>query len=428
MRLLMFEDDARYCALIRHHLTCRWPDAELVVSSPVLHRRPAPEFLAQGFDAVLLSHVWPGGRGIEWLQDFAARPQFAPVIFFSDDADDDDAREAIKLGAHAALSRSKVEHGKLVDALASAASKQVQARADWRTSRAAEEAQKFGEAFIRGYRRIRRIAAGPVSELYLAESEQAGALVVLKVARDRQSENELDQSFTRFLQEYEIVQRIRHPSVVRLYDLGVSDQHAYLVMEYFRSGDLRRRMRSTITPRDALRIAVAIARALDGINTAGVLHRDLKPGNIMLRDDGTLALIDFGLAKDTALAMQVTDHGQIFGTPHYMSPEQGHGEKIDIRSDVYSLGVILFEMLAQQKPYSAENPMAIIYKHKNAPLPQLPERLGALQPLIDKLMAKNPADRPQTPVAAVAAIREAARELKRAALATEPELLQNPAA
>jgi serine/threonine protein kinase len=428
MRLLMFEDDARYCALIRHHLTCRWPDAELVVSSPVLHRQPAPEFLAQGFDAVLLSPAWPGGRGIEWLRDFATRSRFAPVIFLSEEADDEDGREALKLGAHAVLSRAKIEHAKLVDALASASSKQVKARADWRTSPEAREAQKFGEAFIRGYRRIRRIAGGPVSELYLAESEQAGALVVLKVARDRRSENELDQSFTRFLQEYEIVQRIRHSSVVRLYDLGVSDEHAYLVMEYFRAGDLRRRMRSTITPREALRIALAIAQALEGINAAGVLHRDLKPGNIMLRDDGTLALIDFGLAKDTALAMQVTDHGQIFGTPHYMSPEQGHGEKIDIRSDIYSLGVILFEMLALQKPYSAENPMAIIYKHKNAPLPQLPESLSPLQPLIDRLMAKSPADRPQTPAAAIAAIREAARDLKPSALATEPELLQNPAA
>jgi eukaryotic-like serine/threonine-protein kinase len=417
MRLLMFEDDARYCALIRHHLTCRWPDAELVVSSPVMHRRPAPEFLAQGFDAVLLSHAWPGGRGLDWLEDFVARPRFAPIIFLSEDADDADAREAVKLGAHAVVARSKVEHGKLVDALASASSKQMQARADWRTSAEAQEAQRFGEAFIRGYRRIRRLAAGPVSELYLAESEQAGALVVLKVARDQQTENELDQSFRRFLQEYEIVQRIRHPSVVRLYDLGVSDEHAYLVMEYFRLGDLRRRMRKPIAPRDALRIAVAIARALDGIHAAGVLHRDLKPGNVMLRDDGTLALIDFGLSKDAALAMQVTDHGQIFGTPHYMSPEQGHGEPIDPRSDVYSLGVILFEMLAQQKPYAAENPMAIIYKHRNAPMPRLPESLSLLQPLIERLMAKKPADRVPNAIAAVAAIREAARELKAIELA-----------
>jgi len=410
MRLLMIEDDARYCALIRHHVMCRWPDAELVVVSPVVHPLPAPEYLAQGFDAVLLSHEWPGGRGLDWLRDFAARPRFAPVIFFSEQSEDAVAREALALGAHAALGKTKIEHGRLLEALACAAGKQVQARADWRVSSEALEAQRFGEAFIRGYRRIRRLAAGPVSELYLAESEQAGALVVLKVARDQQTENELDQSFQRFLQEYEIVKRIRHPNVVRLYDLGVSDSHAYLVMEYFRGGDLRRRMRTELSVEEALRTAVSIGRALDGIHQAGVLHRDLKPGNVMVRDDGTLALIDFGLAKDAALAREMTDHGMIFGTPHYMSPEQGHGEPIDARSDIYSLGVMLFEMLAREKPYAAENPMAIIYMHRKAPIPKLPEPLAAFQPLIDALLAKSVEDRVPTAAAAVEAIRSAARE------------------
>jgi tRNA A-37 threonylcarbamoyl transferase component Bud32/CheY-like chemotaxis protein len=406
----MIEDDARYCALIRHHLTCRWPDAELVVSSPVLHPLPAPEYVAQGFDAVIVSYEWPGGRGIDWVKDLAARPGFAPVIFLSEQPDDAESKQAIAHGAHAALGKSKIDHSRLLDAFATAAGKQMQARADWRTSSEAKEAQRFGEAFIRGYRRVRRLAAGSVSELYLAESEQAGALVVLKVARDQRVENELDSSFRRFLQEYEIVQRIRHPGVVRLYDLGVSDQHAYLVMEYFRAGDLRRRMRLEMTPRDALRIALEIGRALDGIHNAGVLHRDLKPGNVMIRDDGSLALIDFGLAKDSALAMEVTDHGTIIGTTHYMSPEQGHGEPIDARSDLYSLGVMLFEMLVGEKPFQSDNPMAIIYKHRKSPIPVLPEPVSMFQPLVSTLLGKTPEERYPDAAAAVEAIRAAARE------------------
>ncbi len=125
----------------------------------------------------------------------------------------------------------------------------------------------------------------------------------------------------------------------------------------------------------------------------GVLHRDLKPGNIMLREGGTVALIDFGLSKDAALALDVTDTGTIFGTPHYMSPEQGHAESIDERSDLYSLGVILFEMLTGEKPFRAENPMAIVYKHRKEAVPQLPAQFADVQPVLERLLAKLPADR-----------------------------------
>ena len=132
---------------------------------------------------------------------------------------------------------------------------------------------------------------------------------------------------------------------MRLYDLGVSDEHAWLVMEYFRAGDLRRRMRAGMDPRRGAAHARRGGARADAIHASGILHRDLKPGNIMFRDDGSPALIDFGMSKDAALELDVTDTGMIFGTPHYMSPEQGHGEPIDARSDLYSLGVILFEML-----------------------------------------------------------------------------------
>ena len=127
----------------------------------------------------------------------------------------------------------------------------------------------------------------------------------------------------------------------------------------------------------------------------------------MLRTDGTIALIDFGLSKDTALDADATDGCTIFGTPHYMSPEQGHAEPIDARSDLYSLGVMLYEMLTGEKPFRADNPMAIVYKHRKEPIPRLRESLAALQPLIERLLAKTPADR-------FAAAGEAAQALTRA--------------
>jgi serine/threonine protein kinase len=417
MRLLLVEDDPRYRALLRHHLACKWPEVEVVERHPIVHGAFPREFLAQGFSAVLLDHSWEGGGdGLAWLAELCLREGFAPIVFLSENADDECARRALALGARAAIGKNKVDHEKLLGAVAGAADFQAQRLARWRDSPEGREARRFGDAEIAGYRRIRQLATGAGAGLFLAEGEQAGALVVLKLMSTKPSASAEKAALARFLQEHEIVGRIRHPGVVRLHDLRTSGEHAYLSMEYFPSGDLRRRMREGIEAPEALRLALEIARALEAVHAAGVLHRDLKPGNVMMREDGGVALIDFGLARHEALASDITDTGIIFGTPHYMSPEQGHGEALDERSDLYSLGVILYEMLARAKPYVAENPMAIIYMHRKSPIPRLPEPLASLQPLMDRLLAKSPGDRPPTAAAAAQAI-ETALETASGALA-----------
>ncbi|MBS0365271.1 MAG: serine/threonine protein kinase [Proteobacteria bacterium] len=402
MRLLLIEGDAQRCEQVRRQLAQSAPRAQLVQHDPGLRGALSPEFLAQGFDAVLLDGH--NAVGSAWASELRARRGFAPVLLLCGTDGAGTPPGALRaLAADDADPRGEV----LADALHQAQQRQRQARALWHSSSAGRDAQRFGDAFIRGFRCIRRLGGGATTDLYLAESERAGELVALKVARDRQGGQPGFDPFRRFLQEYEIARRIATRAVVRCETLGVSDEHAWLVMEYLPRGDLRRHMRRGIGPHAALQMAQAVAGALAELHAAGILHRDVKPGNIMLREQGGVALIDFGLSKDVALEQDLTDFGQIFGTPHYMSPEQGHGEPIDARSDLYSLGVILFEMLTGAKPYRADNPMAIVWQHRKQPIPQLPPPFAALQPLLQGLLAKQPDGRFASARAAQQALQDA---------------------
>lgn len=243
---------------------------------------------------------------------------------------------------------------------------------------------------IPDYRLVRRLGRGGVSRAFLAEYEPAGALRVLKVLNIDDGGYELLQ---RFLQEYDIISQVRHPNVAAIYGQGRTENHAYIVMEYFAGGELRQRIETALPPALALDYARQATQALVEIHAHGILHRDLKPDNFMLREDGTLVLADFAIAKNLASSLNQTRHGEALGTPYYLSPEQALGKKLDQRCDLYSLGVMLFEMLAGEPPYTGENPPQVVSKHVHAPLPRLPSHLESLQPLIDTLMAKQPEDR-----------------------------------
>jgi class 3 adenylate cyclase len=254
---------------------------------------------------------------------------------------------------------------------------------------------------IPGFRLIRRLGQGGMSRAFLAEVEPTGALRVLKVLNIAEGGYDLLQ---RFLQEYELISQIHHANVAAIFDRGQTDSHAFIVMEYLAGGELRQRLTGALAAREALGYARQIAQALVAIHARGIVHRDLKPDNIMLREDGTLVLADFGIAKDLSRTLDRTRHGEALGTPYYLSPEQAQGGKVDARTDLYSLGVMLFEMLAGDKPYHAEDGPSLLRKHVQAPVPQLPALLARYQPLIDRLMAKRQDDRYASAAEALQAI------------------------
>jgi serine/threonine protein kinase len=201
----------------------------------------------------------------------------------------------------------------------------------------------------------------------------------------------------RFVREAKAIARLDHPNILPVYDFGQDDGLSYIVMKYVAGGTLKDRLGEALTIQQTLPILKQIAAALDHAHDLGILHRDVKPGNILIDEKGWVYLSDFGLAKMVEGSVQLTGTGTGVGTPAYMSPEQGQGHRVDERTDVYSLGVTLYEMLTGRVPYEAETPMAVVVKHITSPLP-LPRSINPAIPepverVILKALAKNPEDR-----------------------------------
>ena len=393
LRLLLMGERAEYRLLVRKHVEIEWPQA-VIVEHCLGEDAPLDEhFAAAGYDAVVIVGAAPAAPAEMLAAALRARPEFAPVVLVL--LQDGATGVASVPGLHRLYGR-KIDRAALLRALAGASREQKQLQALRRSHPDFAQRYRFGSVIIRGHRCIKQVGSGGMCKIYLAESERAGTLVVLKVFSQVPDVSERFVGFDRFLQEYEIVAGLKHKHIVRIYDLGVADDHAYIAMEHFPAGDLRQRMKTPLSPAVALHYLEQIASALQAIHEVGVLHRDLKPANVMLRTDGSLCLIDFGLAKANETNVDLTGTREIFGTPYYMSPEQGHAELIDARSDLYSLGVVYYEMLIGRKPYTGASAMEVIYKHKRAELPKIAPELATYEPLLQRLLAKAPADRFQS--------------------------------
>ena len=245
---------------------------------------------------------------------------------------------------------------------------------------------------IPGYLIKREIGAGGMASVHLAVQTSLDREVALKVMSPVLA---ADPTFSkRFLQEARMLASLAHPNIVAVYDVGVTPaQLHYFSMQYLPGGDFAARVARGIDERELTQTIAGVAKALGYAHQRGYVHRDVAPGNILFDANNNPVLTDFGIALAAAAGSRITSVGFSVGTSHYMSPEQARGGDVDLRSDIYSLGVLCYYGLTGKPPYEGDDGFAVAYAHVFEPIPRLPAERAHWQHLIDKALAKEAKDR-----------------------------------
>ncbi|MGQ0585996.1 MAG: serine/threonine-protein kinase [Gammaproteobacteria bacterium] len=241
------------------------------------------------------------------------------------------------------------------------------------------------------YRIVRKLGSGGMADVYEAQDLKLGRTVALKILPPELMRN--PEMVARFQTEVRAAASLNHRSIVTVFEVGMQDDVHFYSMRLLTGGDLRGRIKAGVRPIEALAILRELSGAFEHAHGRGFVHRDVKPENVLFDDEGLPLLTDFGIAKALGSDSNMTGTGVAIGTPRYFSPEQARGKPVDARSDLYSLGIILHEMLTGKPPYNGEDALSIVMKHVNDPIPVLPEEHAHLQPLLEQLMAKDPAHR-----------------------------------
>jgi hypothetical protein len=391
MRILLIDDCEITLETMHVFLDQQIPGVEVTEYPSLRLGKPGPDFNWAAYDVLLLDYDLGNGQTVN-------RPGFPRTILITGVGDSYVVADAIKLGAEGYLNKADLTPERLAavvyEVLAQPNADVPQAatsplEAEAMTHGFERDRASKGEAARVSYRFGGVIGRGIACTVYVAERVQDGLTVAIKIL-DRSMAHD-PEHMQRFIREGQLVSEIDSPYVVNIFEQGFTNKYGYIAMEFFGRGSLKERIESrAISMDDAISCLKNIACGLKAIHEVGIVHRDLKPANIMFRDDDSMALADFGISKRVSEGFDLTCAGTVIGTPHYLSPEQAEGLATDQRSDLYSLGVILYEMLTGKKPYHGDTVSALIFQHLHAPIPKLPAEFAELQPLLAKLMAKNP--------------------------------------
>ena len=403
-RILVVADDQRFGLWLRHHIEALREDVIVDSESMADFDHRLATLGTSAFDLIVpllqfASTADAPGGGMEWLARAREFPDSPPLAVIAENGDELTAVQALRLGAIDYLPRRLLTPELLGVSLELGLAESGRSRL---VALAPVTGLDVPRDLIPRYSLLEVLGESQRATVYLARSAALGINVALKVSRVIEGEE------PHFSHEYEAIGALRHPSVVDIYDYGVHDGREYIAMEYFPCGDLKARLQHPISEEESLDYLRRITAALCVVHRAGILHRDLKPPNIMLREDGQIVLIDFGLAKNLGGATRSTAAGILRGSPYYMSPEQAQGADLDERSDLYSLGVIFYEMLTGSKPYTGTSAIEVLQQHVTAPHPVLPPELSTHQGLLSGLMAKAREDRFASADELVAALERAA--------------------
>ena len=242
---------------------------------------------------------------------------------------------------------------------------------------------------IPGYKIIRPIAEGGMASVYLAIQESLGRSVAIKLLK----KFDTPEQAKRFQNEGHIIASLNHRNIITIYDIGVHEDKHFISMEYLEGGDLEERIQIGLSHEEALDLLEVMASCLGFLHYNGIIHRDMKPANILFHKDGTPILTDFGVARHLEGDIRLTMEGGAVGSPYYLSPEQAECKPLDGRTDIYGLGIIFYEILTGVKPYQGESHIETILAHLTEPLPSLPPALGRYQEFLERMIAKDPDER-----------------------------------